>query len=262
MVISQNIVSQFSPHSCDISVRDNGFSAFHTLMPRSPLIRAKQNKERTSGLLYLPKSCHFTDLTQFINDCVSRNGCRINTSTEPNKMILVRYHSFQKTMFCLMESKYAIFSDIKVTKIKHFAFFGDTQYMYMKLYVHQAEGWGCILLPPPPPILYFGNIQAKNKVLRRNLLITYCHKCLFFQTGVSTPPPPTKKEQQHKIKKWLNELWSASREENLTVLPSKHAYLFYLFICVIFSFVLYLQALHVRWSIHYKYNTNKHAQNS
>ena len=35
---------QFSLHSRDISVRDNGFSDFHTLLPGSPLIRANKAK--------------------------------------------------------------------------------------------------------------------------------------------------------------------------------------------------------------------------
>ena len=34
------------------------------------------------------------------------------------------YHSFQKTMFYLMKSKYAIFLNIKLTKIERSAFFG------------------------------------------------------------------------------------------------------------------------------------------
>ena len=35
---------QFSLHSRDISVRDNGFSDFHTLLPGTPLIRANNTK--------------------------------------------------------------------------------------------------------------------------------------------------------------------------------------------------------------------------
>ena len=34
------------------------------------------------------------------------------------------HHSFQKTMFYLMKVKYAIFSNIKVTKIERSAFLG------------------------------------------------------------------------------------------------------------------------------------------
>ena len=32
-------------------------------------------------------------LHRFVNDCVSRNSCRINTSTETNQMILVSFFS-------------------------------------------------------------------------------------------------------------------------------------------------------------------------
>ena len=42
----------------------------------------------------------------------------------PNQIKWSWYHSFQKTMFYLMKSKYAIFSNIKVTKFKRSAFFG------------------------------------------------------------------------------------------------------------------------------------------
>ena len=41
-----------------------------------------------------------------------------------NKFQWSWYHSFQKTMFYLMKSKYAIFSNIKVTKIERSAFGG------------------------------------------------------------------------------------------------------------------------------------------
>ena len=53
MVISQNRSHcQFSLHSCDISVRDNGFSDFHTLLPGSPSTANKT--ERNYGLPYPP----------------------------------------------------------------------------------------------------------------------------------------------------------------------------------------------------------------
>ena len=43
----------------------------------------------------------------------------------PNQIKRSWYHSFQKTLFYLMKSKYAIiFSNFKVTKIKRSAFFG------------------------------------------------------------------------------------------------------------------------------------------
>ena len=77
----------------------------------------KQNKEITYELPNPPEIAH-TDLAEFINDCVSRNGCRINTS-EPNQVILESF--FQKTMFYLMKSRHAIYLNIKVMKIKHSA---------------------------------------------------------------------------------------------------------------------------------------------
>ena len=42
----------------------------------------------------------------------------------PNQIKWSWHHSFQKTMFHLMKSKYAIFSNIKVLKIEHSAFSG------------------------------------------------------------------------------------------------------------------------------------------
>ena len=42
----------------------------------------------------------------------------------PNQIIWSWYHSFQKTMFYLTKSKYAIFANFKVTKIERSAFGG------------------------------------------------------------------------------------------------------------------------------------------
>ena len=78
MVISQNIVIVNFLFIL-ISVMDNGFSDFHTLLPGSPLIRANKTKI-TYGLILARDA----DLIKFVNDCVSRNGCRINT-TDPIK---------------------------------------------------------------------------------------------------------------------------------------------------------------------------------
>ena len=44
---------QFSLHSRDISVKDNGFSDFHTLLPGSPLIRANKTKRELMDC-YIP----------------------------------------------------------------------------------------------------------------------------------------------------------------------------------------------------------------
>ena len=46
----------------------------------------------------------------------------------PNQIKLSWYYSVQKTLFYLMKSKYAIFLNIKVTKIERSAVFGDTRY--------------------------------------------------------------------------------------------------------------------------------------
>ena len=58
---------------------------------------------------------------KFVNDCVSRHGCRINT-TEPNQMILVSF--FSEDSVLSDEIKYAIFSNIKLMKIERSAFGG------------------------------------------------------------------------------------------------------------------------------------------
>ena len=91
MVISQNSHCQFSLHSCDISVRDNGFPDFHILLPRSPLILANKTKRELVDC-YTRHRYLMHILKKFGNDCVSRTGCRINT-TEPNPMILVSFFS-------------------------------------------------------------------------------------------------------------------------------------------------------------------------
>ena len=48
------------------------------------------------------------------------------------------YHSFEKTMLCLMTSKYAIFSNIKVTKIVRSAF-GGTPGIKIMVWRHFAR---------------------------------------------------------------------------------------------------------------------------
>ena len=60
----------------------------------------------------------------------------------PNQVIHVWswYHSFQKTMFYLLKSKYAIFFNFKVTKIKHSAFFGSPG-------IHLPSTYCCLILP-------------------------------------------------------------------------------------------------------------------
>ena len=58
----------------------------------------------------------------------------------PNQIKLSWYHSFQKTMFYLMKSKYAIFFYFKVTKIECSAFWGTPG-----IYKHVHVAVICIL---------------------------------------------------------------------------------------------------------------------
>ena len=92
---------------------------------RKPIDPCKQNKERTYhayGLLYTRRKIARADLTQFVKDCVSRNGRRINT-TEPNQMILVSFFSEDNVLS--EEIKIIIVSNVKVTKIERSAFWGQ-----------------------------------------------------------------------------------------------------------------------------------------
>ena len=112
---SKHSHSQFSLHSRDISVRDNGFSYFQTLLLGRPLIRVN----RTKRDLYPPKVAR-ADLTKFVNNCVSRNGCRINT-TKPNHMILVSF--FSKDNVSSDEIKICSIFEYQSNKIWAFRFF-------------------------------------------------------------------------------------------------------------------------------------------
>ena len=92
-----------------------------SLLPGGPLIRAnktKRIKREHYGLLYTRRKKLAQIFTQIVNDCVSRNDRRINT-TEINQMIFI-----EDSLFYLMKSKYAIFSNIKVTKVERSAFGG------------------------------------------------------------------------------------------------------------------------------------------
>ena len=58
----------------------------------------------------------------------------------PNQIKWSWYHIFQKTMFYLMKSKYAIFSNIKVTKIERYSFFfGHPVYIHIWFSVKQIS---------------------------------------------------------------------------------------------------------------------------
>ena len=113
---------QFYLHSRDISVRDFDFSDFHTLLPGSPLIRENKSKKELMDCYTRRKSfIARADWKKFVNDCVSRNGCI--ELILPNQIKWSWYHSFQKTMFYLMISKYVRFSNIS-NEIRAFLFFG------------------------------------------------------------------------------------------------------------------------------------------
>ena len=113
-------------------------------MPESPLIRATIQRENLLWTAIPTVNSSHIFKTKFVNDCVSRNGCRINI-TKPNQMILILI--FLKDKYCLlrrviprssdfylMKLKYAIFSNTKVMKIERSAFLGG-RYM-SSLYVH------------------------------------------------------------------------------------------------------------------------------
>ena len=71
--------------------------------------------------------CHENE-EKIENDYVLRNDNRIKT-TQPISMILVSFFSADNA---LSDKKKAIFSNIKVTKIEHSAFLGDTRYSFGK----------------------------------------------------------------------------------------------------------------------------------
>ena len=68
----------------------------------------------------------WTDLTKFVNDCVSRNGCRINT-TKPNEMILVSFFSDDNVLSD--EIKICNILEYQSNKKQAFQFFWDTRYI-------------------------------------------------------------------------------------------------------------------------------------
>ena len=148
MDISQIIVILifFFLQSHDISVRDYVFSDFVTLVPESPLIRATIQRENVLWTAIPTVDSSHIFKTKCVNDCVSRNGCRINI-TKPNQIILILIFLEDNIKYCLlrrviprssdfylMKLKYAIFSNTKVMKIERSAFFGG-RYM-SSLYVH------------------------------------------------------------------------------------------------------------------------------
>ena len=107
MVISHNIV--IVNFLFILVTFQSGIMAFLTSIHCCPEAHwSVQTKQRENLWTAIPAVIARADLTKFVNECVSRNVYRINT-TKPYQMILVLFFS-QKTMFYLMKSKYAIFS--------------------------------------------------------------------------------------------------------------------------------------------------------
>ena len=124
VVISQNIfIVNFLFHSRDISVRDNDFSDFHTLLPGIPLIRANKTKRELMDC-YTRRN---KKQKKIVNDCLSRNGCRINT-TEPNQMILVSFLSEDNVLSD--EFKICYIFEYQSNEIELAAFW-DTRYSFI-----------------------------------------------------------------------------------------------------------------------------------
>ena len=76
------------------------------------------------GLPYLPKIAR-ADLTKFVNDCISRNGCRIYT-TEPNQMILVSF--FSEDNILSDEIKICYICEYQRNENRAFRFYWNTRY--------------------------------------------------------------------------------------------------------------------------------------
>ena len=120
-------------------------------------MQTKQREERlwTAIFTYTRRTKLAQIFTQILNDCVSRNDRRINT-TEINQMIFI-----EDSLFYLMKSKYAIFSNIKVTKVERSAF-GGTYYRSLlqvnilyHLHVKQKKNLSVFVLREALKILHF-----------------------------------------------------------------------------------------------------------
>ena len=75
----------------------------------------------------------------------------------PNQIKWSCYHSFQKTVFYLMKSKYALFSNIKVMKIERFAFLGTPGIVSYKncCIIKSRRKWLLCLHPQTLSVSYF-----------------------------------------------------------------------------------------------------------
>ena len=91
MVISQNIV--IVSFLFILMTFQSGIKAFLTSIHCCPEAHwSVQTKQRENLWTAIPAVNSSRRFFLKINDCVSRNGCRINT-TEPNQMILVSFFS-------------------------------------------------------------------------------------------------------------------------------------------------------------------------
>ena len=120
MVISQYIViSIFSSFLWHLS---QGLWLFWLpyIVARKSIDPCKQTKRELMDSYTVNVSRRFNKL----HNCVSRNGCRINTcTTQPNQMILVSFFSEDNVLSAKIKICFIV-SNIKVMQIEHSAFLG------------------------------------------------------------------------------------------------------------------------------------------
>ena len=120
MVISQNIV--IVNFLFMLMTFQSGIMAFLTSIHCCPEAHwSVQTKQRENFWTAIPTANTRPDLTNSVNDCVSR---MVVESILLNQIKWSWQCSFHKTMFYLMKSKYAVYFNIKETKIERYAFFG------------------------------------------------------------------------------------------------------------------------------------------
>ena len=94
------------------------------IVAREPIDPCK-TKQRENLWTAIPAVNSSRRFIKFVNDCVSRNGCRINT-IEPNQMILVSFFSDDNTLSD--EIKICSIFEYQSNENRAFRFFGDTRY--------------------------------------------------------------------------------------------------------------------------------------
>ena len=106
----------------------SGIMAFLTSIHCCPeALSSVQTKQRENLWTAIPTvTIARAYLKKFVNDCVSRNGCRINTAG-PNQVIVVSFFSEDNVLSD--EIKICYISEYQVMKTARFAsFLGDTRY--------------------------------------------------------------------------------------------------------------------------------------